>query len=124
MSTSWESVDRVVDQTTEKIEQEEEEVNRLLSKVVEHRARIQRLRKTLKLAEKRSIEQAKCLSDQIDEEAAAAGNPDNSHIVRDFEPGFQALSSMTPGTINALLGDAPPSPLSREAAVAPSGQGP
>ena len=50
------------------------------------------------------VEQAKYLSDQIDEKAAAAGNPDNSRIVTDFEPNFQALSLMTPETINALMG--------------------
>ena len=121
IAVSWEAVDRVMDSTTRQIEEEERKRKRAMEQAMEHEARIDRLRKTLKLAEQRSLAQAKCLSEQLDEEAAARGEEDESRVVGWEEFNIQTLAAMPNDQINWELGDAALAPLS--AAEAPSSQG-
>lgn len=116
IAVSWESVDRTVVNTREEIvkeedeaDVEEEEVLRLeesLKKVREswlsRRRRLRRLRKVLKLAESRAIDQARCLEEEILAESQQV------ELSSSFGPSVQELASMSPARINWELGDGDP----------------
>ena len=107
ISTSWEAVDRMRESTSKKLAEEVAAEETVIQKLLKHRSRIARLQRTLKLAESRAVEQAKCLSDQLDEEAAAAGDPNNSIVITEMLSEVSELSSMSSAQINLFLSDFP-----------------
>ena len=76
----------------------------LIVKLFEYKTRVQRLQKVFKLVEKRSLKQAKCLSDQLDKEATAVNKSNNNHILIIKELDFLDLINMISSKINNLLG--------------------
>ena len=93
-----------MDSTEQKIEAAERRRAALTKQMLEEDARIERLRKTLKLAEQRAIAQTKCLSEELDEEAAAQG--DRSMVITNWEDlSVRELSAMPSSQINWELGD-------------------
>jgi hypothetical protein len=133
IEVSWDSVDKVVNDTRKKISEEEDladgvdedeaaalsheaealkileeaqkKVRQAQARRLEHRRKIRRLRKVLKLAENRSIAQAKCLAEELDAEAAANAEAEQSGFSPSFDPSVFDLASLSPGAINELLSD-------------------
>ena len=117
IEVSWDTTDRVVVRTrkqiseeedeAEHVEAEEEELEARLKEVKErrlqHRRRIRRLRKVLKLAESRSVAQALCLEEEILAEAQASSSSHASGDIITFGPELEELANMSPSQINDLL---------------------
>ena len=70
-------MNRIRAQAESKLKLKEEKRRKLFFQLIKHEARIERLRKTLKLAEKKFIEQVKYLINQLNEETEAAGDSNN-----------------------------------------------
>ena len=78
---SWEAVNRIMDSTIRQIEKEERKQKRTMKQTIKYKARIDRLRKTLKLIKQRLLAQVKYLFKQLDEKIAARKKKNENRVI-------------------------------------------